>query len=453
MNLPCLGDAVDDIRLGLEKLKTKRIRFTGRSFQTTPSQDRTDGLQAARRNSGRGNPIDSVVVTEAKGSLQWRRVASAECPDDEAADRTQRRQHQSASSFKQSYCARNVPCIISGLENICFRVVSSQWRCKSGGAKGSVNADWFRLNVGDETLVPVRIDAETSDCLDAEGRAEECATKEMKLVDWIEDCARGSQGTGYLKDWHLVQFLKSKSDSSKWSLYTTPDIFERDILNSFLERYCGSDYKFVYWGPSGSRTKLHSDVLHSFSWSYNVVGRKKWTFYTPDEGRSFTVIQEAGECIFVPSLWMHEVENLVDTLSINHNWVTSANIDLTWECLQSEMSSIEKELMAWGLPEDDLESREMMLQGCCGLNVTMLCLMILLELVELLNTLADEAVRDSSKEESDCFSIFRLEGVLRSVLDEGSTIARLGAVLKSDNLAHDIVRCAEEAMKHIQGRA
>lgn len=439
-----LADAVDDIRLGLERLKTKRIRFAGHSPQTTPSHDRSDGLQAVRRNSGRRIPIDSLVVTQVEGGLQWRRVtSSAGCSDDEAA-----------SSFKRDYCARNVPCIISGLGDICFREVSSQWRYNSGGTKESVcvNAEWFRLNVGDETLVPVRVDAGIPEGLDAEGRAEECATEEMKLADWIEDCASRSQGRGYLKDWHLVQLLKSKSDSSKWSLYTTPDIFERDLLNSFLERYCGSDYKFVYWGPSGSRTKLHSDVLHSFSWSYNVVGRKKWTFYTPDtDGRVFSVIQEAGECMFVPSLWKHEVENLVQTLSINHNWVTSANIDLTWECLQSEMGSIEKELAAWGLPEDDWESREMMLKGCCGLNVTMLFLMILLELVELLNSLSGETVTDSSGEEYDCsVSIFRLENVFRSVLDEGSTIARIGAVLKSDNLARGIARYADETMQHIQ---
>ena len=161
------------------------------------------------------------------------------------------------------------------------------------------------------------------------------------------------------------------------------------------------------------------------------------------------MIQEAGDCIFVPSLWKHEVENLVLTLSINHNWVTSANMDLTWQCLRTEMSSIEKELTAWGLPGDDWESREMMLKGCCGLNVTMLSLMILLELVELLNALPDEMAE--SGKECDCtFSIFRLKSVFRSVLDEGSTIARIGAVLKSDNLANDIARYGDETMQHIE---
>jgi oxalate decarboxylase/phosphoglucose isomerase-like protein (cupin superfamily) len=35
--------------------------------------------------------------------------------------------------------------------------------------------------------------------------------------------------------------------------------------------------------------------------------------------------QEAGEAIFVPSGWHHEVENLADTLSVNANWLNAFN--------------------------------------------------------------------------------------------------------------------------------
>ena len=40
----------------------------------------------------------------------------------------------------------------------------------------------------------------------------------------------------------------------------------------------------------------------------------------------YTYIQEAGETIFVPSGWHHTVENLQDTLSINHNWLNRNNL-------------------------------------------------------------------------------------------------------------------------------
>ena len=40
----------------------------------------------------------------------------------------------------------------------------------------------------------------------------------------------------------------------------------------------------------------------------------------------FEIIQRRGEVIFVPSGWHHQVENVEDTISINHNWFNAANI-------------------------------------------------------------------------------------------------------------------------------
>ena len=42
--------------------------------------------------------------------------------------------------------------------------------------------------------------------------------------------------------------------------------------------------------------------------------------------RNYEVIQEPGDVIFVPSGWHHQVHNLEDTISINHNWFNGANI-------------------------------------------------------------------------------------------------------------------------------
>ena len=91
------------------------------------------------------------------------------------------------------------------------------------------------------------------------------------------------------------------------------------------------------------RTPFHADVFRSFSWSANICGRKKWLLYPPGEEKHlkdklgnlaydvtsselhdgkkypdyekacqpFEVVQEAGEVIFVPSGWHHQVFNLV----------------------------------------------------------------------------------------------------------------------------------------------
>lgn len=97
------------------------------------------------------------------------------------------------------------------------------------------------------------------------------------------------------------------------------------------------------------RTPLHVDVFTSYSWSANIVGRKRWLFFPPHEEdhlrdlygqlaydavseelndhtkykmydskklKCFNVIQEAGEIMFVPSGWHHQVWNLVNSCRI-----------------------------------------------------------------------------------------------------------------------------------------
>ena len=45
----------------------------------------------------------------------------------------------------------------------------------------------------------------------------------------------------------------SVSSSSSSFLYTVPEIFRHDLLNTFLTRFKDGDYRFVYWGPAGER--------------------------------------------------------------------------------------------------------------------------------------------------------------------------------------------------------
>ncbi|GAQ84084.1 hypothetical protein KFL_001750210 [Klebsormidium nitens] len=127
-----------------------------------------------------------------------------------------------------------------------------------------------------------------------------------------------------------------------------------------------ADYRFVYMGPAGSWTPCHADVLRSYSWSANVCGRKLWRLLPPDQawmlfdrhGRSsvydidapidaaqfphfaqtrwLECTQEPGEAIFVPSGWFHQVTNLEDTISINHNWLNGYNLHWAWALLQDD---------------------------------------------------------------------------------------------------------------------
>ena len=169
----------------------------------------------------------------------------------------------------------------------------------------------------------------------------------------------------YLKDWHFYQETRHC-----YSAYSTPPYFCSDWLNEWWQGRDDTDkpndYRFVYIGPRGSWTPFHSDVFGSFSWSANIVGRKKWIMLVPGEEdkvrdtagnvvfdleseeskllqekngqiRRIEFIQETGEIVFVPSGWYHQVHNLEDTISINHNWFNGCNIMTVYEALKAEL--------------------------------------------------------------------------------------------------------------------
>ncbi|XP_068637462.1 arginine-specific demethylase JMJ20 isoform X2 [Aristolochia californica] len=202
------------------------------------------------------------------------------------------------------------------------------------------------------------------------------------IIHWLElstrKCSNSvnynskNQDLLYLKDWHFVK------EYPNFVAYSTPPFFVDDWLNLYLDTHkmhedphtcrdineinC-SDYRFVYMGPKGTWTPLHADVFRSYSWSANVCGRKQWHFLSPsqchllfDRNMKNSVYdifedvvevqfpgfkkaiwlectQEQNEVIFVPSGWYHQVQNMEDTISINHNWFNAYNLSWVWNLL------------------------------------------------------------------------------------------------------------------------
>jgi hypothetical protein len=56
------------------------------------------------------------------------------------------------------------------------------------------------------------------------------------------------------------------------------------------------------------------------------------------------LIQKDGQTVFVPSGWYHQVRNLRETISINHNWINRYSIHNSWQYLNQELGKIESEL-------------------------------------------------------------------------------------------------------------
>jgi hypothetical protein len=60
--------------------------------------------------------------------------------------------------------------------------------------------------------------------------------------------------------------------------------------------------------------------------------------------KRFTIYQQPGETLFVPSGWWHQVQNIGDTISINHNWCNGSNLDLLLDSICSDLNEVEKEI-------------------------------------------------------------------------------------------------------------
>ena len=63
-----------------------------------------------------------------------------------------------------------------------------------------------------------------------------------------------------------------------------------------------------------------------------------------DREMCLTVVQGPGETMFVPSGWHHQVHNEADTLSVNHNWFTSASLNRVVEFLLKESHAVREAL-------------------------------------------------------------------------------------------------------------
>ncbi|XP_011815914.1 PREDICTED: jmjC domain-containing protein 4 isoform X2 [Colobus angolensis palliatus] len=160
--------------------------------------------------------------------------------------------------------------------------------------------------------------------------------------EYIEGGYSSPRGCLYLKDWHLCR------DFPVEDVFTLPVYFSSDWLNEFWDALDVDDYRFVYAGPAGSWSPFHADIFGSFSWSVNVCGRKKWLLFPPGQeealrdrhgnlpydvtspalcdthlhprsqlaGPPLEITQEAGEMVFVPSGWHHQVHNLQELCAV-----------------------------------------------------------------------------------------------------------------------------------------
>ncbi|XP_053324315.1 2-oxoglutarate and iron-dependent oxygenase JMJD4 [Spea bombifrons] len=292
------------------------------------------------------------------------------------------------SDFFHQYLLTNTPCLFSAK-------FTESWGCRGDWVTSGGRPDWDHLlqNFGD-AVVPV------ANCGIKEYNSnpkERIPLREYIRYwrDYSENGCRSPRGCLYLKDWHMRREFPDRA------VYSTPEYFSSDWLNEYWDFIDGDDYRFVYMGPKGSWTPFHADVFRSFSWSANVCGRKKWLLFPPGQEEHLrdrhgnlpydvtsaplhdlslypnahkccsplSVIQEPGQMIFVPSGWHHQVYNLEDTISINHNWVNGCNVLLMWKFLQGELEAVHAEIGEWEDTMEDWHGHcQVIMKSCTGID-------------------------------------------------------------------------------------
>lgn len=273
------------------------------------------------------------------------------------------------NTFFTNYLLPNMPCVLKD--------ISLSWKCNKDWVENDkINYNYFDSEFGE-------LDVPVADCDKLQYNAH--CKSDMKLREFIDYLKKpNKENLFYLKDWHLRQMRPNDN------FYDVPHLFASDWLNEYALDHNEDDFMFVYIGPQGSWTPLHSDVYSSFSWSVNITGLKKWIFFPPGEEEKFrdvlgnlplsfnaesfenvkysVIYQKKGEAIFVPSGWHHEVYNVEDTISINHNWINGCNLHFVWKALEASMVLVEQEIDELKMTPEFYENCQVMLKSLYGMD-------------------------------------------------------------------------------------
>eukprot|EP01124_Arcella_intermedia_P019431 TRINITY_DN26743_c0_g1_i1.p1 TRINITY_DN26743_c0_g1~~TRINITY_DN26743_c0_g1_i1.p1 ORF type:complete len:226 (+),score=21.62 TRINITY_DN26743_c0_g1_i1:72-749(+) len=125
---------------------------------------------------------------------------------------------------------------------------------------------------------------------------------------------RTLQTVPYMSDWNYSEAFPEVLQM----VSPLPEIFEKWPQQSPPTKM---PYTFGFIGPKGVKSPLHTDDHSTHGWLMQVVGRKEcklwgpkmfpWRHYEP-----LVVVLNAGEMLYIPLRWGHEMVALEDSISI-----------------------------------------------------------------------------------------------------------------------------------------
>ncbi|XP_041583597.1 2-oxoglutarate and iron-dependent oxygenase JMJD4 isoform X3 [Vulpes lagopus] len=254
----------------------------------------------------------------------------------------------SYADFFKRYLLPNVPCVFSS-------AFTEGWGSRRHWVTAAGKPDFEHLlRKYGEVVVPV------ANCGLREYNSN--PKEQMLLRDYIsywKDYIQGGysspRGCLYLKDWHLCR------DSLTEDVFTLPMYFSSDWLNEYWDTLDVDDYRFIYMGPAGTWYHLCAATLlpvpcpclplpHTLPYPVDSgraslrcpvrgIGCQEEALRDCHGGLPYDVTspalldsqlypmrehcspplevtQEAGEMVFVPSGWHHQVHNLQELRAV-----------------------------------------------------------------------------------------------------------------------------------------
>ncbi|KAK5645745.1 hypothetical protein RI129_004209 [Pyrocoelia pectoralis] len=277
----------------------------------------------------------------------------------------------SYNEFFEKYLSKNQACLIKN--------IAGDWNSSKLWIKeDSPNFSYLQQTYGDSVVSVTNCDRQST------YNQQPVKWKFRDYLDyWENRISNSNESTLYVKDWHL------KNENPKDDFYDIPLYFASDWLNEYLIENSIDDYRFVYMGVNGTWSPFHVDVMTSYSWSTNVFGQKLWVLFPPGEeehfydslgnlpndttdvknkGKHFEIVQNPGDAMFVPSNWHHQVWNVTDTISINHNWINGCNLHNVWKAMEKNLMEVKIEINDCSDMENFLDHSQLMLKASFGFN-------------------------------------------------------------------------------------
>lgn len=155
-------------------------------------------------------------------------------------------------------------------------------------------------------------------------------------------------------------------------------------------------------------------------------------------------IQDTGETVFVPSKWYHQVTNLDDAVSINHNWFNGCNVSFIADSLLSHHEEVEREIADCRDMENFEEHCQLMLQSSFGMNFA--------DFLEILTHIAEKRIKALSNDikfqvfEDFSFGDNHMTYDLKAIshvltrLQENSAVAKFNEIIDLINLSIDKIK-------------